>query len=76
METAEAVVRILEERHESYGNPEIMYSNLAKRWGVKGPEDVVLMMLDLKMARLQNGLHADSVDDVIGYALILRGMMS
>lgn len=65
-------------RQDSYGHPRDNFAATAALWnaylfqGVRsGPvteEDVALMMVLLKVARLENGYHQDSVVDIAGYA--------
>lgn len=73
------------DRNTAYGNPEDNFQNIADRWNLflacrfpeLGPrmaelltsEDVALMMIDMKMARLStNPTHRDSLVDIAGYA--------
>lgn len=68
---------IVEERGQSYGDATTLFNQIAKRWsltlGVQvSAEQVVLCMLDLKLARLSNDpTHVDSMVDVAGYAAVL-----
>jgi len=68
---------IVEERGQSYGDATKLFNQIARRWsltlGVEiSPEQVVLCMLDLKLARLSNNpTHTDSMVDVAGYAAVL-----
>lgn len=68
---------IVEERGQSYGDASKLFNLIARRWsltlGVEiSPEQVVLCMLDLKLARLSNDpTHTDSMVDVAGYAAVL-----
>ncbi len=68
---------IVEERGQSYGDATTLFNQIAKRWSLTlGVEitasQVVLCMLDLKLARLSNDpTHADSMVDVAGYAAVL-----
>jgi len=59
-------------RQAHYGKPEDNFKRIADRWsqtlGVEvKPWQVCVMMADLKLARLANGLHEDSFIDGIGY---------
>lgn len=59
------------ERKNTYGGNENFY-RIAERWEQQlgdeiAPWKVCLMMAELKMARLANGYHEDSVIDAIGY---------
>ena len=68
---------IVDERGQSYGDATKLFNQIARRWsltlGVEiSPEQVVLCMLDLKLARLSNDpTHTDSMVDVAGYAAVL-----
>ena len=64
-------------RQQSYGHPSENFSRLAERVkqhvGVDvEPWRVALLLAELKMARLANGYHADSVVDAVAY-LALAG---
>lgn len=69
------VTDILREREERYGDPAVLFADIAERWGgcLQTPltaAQVALMMMDLKLARLaHNGNHRDSLMDILGYAL-------
>ncbi|HUV65421.1 MAG TPA: DUF6378 domain-containing protein [Sedimentisphaerales bacterium] len=69
--------RILRERNGAYGEPAECMAAVAARWsttlGVSvTPAQVVLCMIDLKLARLAHDPgHHDSALDVIGYAALL-----
>lgn len=59
-------------RQAHYGPPHENFQRIADRWtqtlGVKvEPWQVCVMMADLKLARLANGMHVDSFVDGIGY---------
>lgn len=74
----EQATRTLAERGESYGSPQPLFENVAKRWSLTlGTEvsatQVVLCLIELKLARLNsNSKHHDSMVDVAGYAGILN----
>jgi hypothetical protein len=80
--TAEAMLShaadILAERSKTYGEPRQSMSAIAARWSITlghavTPAQVVLCLMDLKMARLQRDpSHRDSMVDLIGYATILH----
>lgn len=60
------------DRQKHYGTPQVNFQIIADRWtqflGVDiDPWQVCVMMADLKIARLRNGFHEDSVTDAIGY---------
>ena len=70
--------KVLEERHDDYGDAADQFSAIAARWSITlgmpvTPAQVALCMIDLKLARLTyDPRHIDSVVDVIGYAALLR----
>lgn len=74
--------KTLEERRDQYGDPDEQFAAVARRWSITlGVEvtaaQVVLCMIDLKLARLQhNPGHPDSAVDVIGYAALLKEVRS
>lgn len=61
-------------RQENYGSPESNFQKIADYWTLYlqrhiGPSDVALMMVLMKLARLQNKPdHEDSWIDICGYA--------
>jgi hypothetical protein len=69
---------VLADRSKTYGEPRQSMAVIAARWSVTlghpvSPAQVVLCMLDLKLARLQRDPgHQDSMVDVIGYAALLN----
>jgi hypothetical protein len=73
----EQSISTIEERQKVYGSPKENFEHIAKRWSLLlgitvTPAQVGLMMLDLKIARLQkNPGHYDSLVDVAGYAACL-----
>jgi hypothetical protein len=73
----EQSISTIEERQKMYGSPKENFEHIAKRWSLLlgttiTPSQVGLMMLDLKIARLQkNPGHYDSLIDVAGYAACL-----
>lgn len=65
------------DREKDYGRPSANFGNIASRWsqflGVEvKPWQVCLMMADLKIARIANGYHEDSVVDAIGYIALAK----
>jgi len=68
---------VLAERRAAYGDPATSMAAIAARWSVTlrrpvTPAEVVLCLIDLKLARLAHDpTHHDSVVDVIGYAALL-----
>lgn len=71
------LARVLAERRAAYGPAEIAMEAIAARWSVTlgrpiSPAQVVLCLIDLKLARLaRNPAHGDSIVDVAGYAALL-----
>jgi hypothetical protein len=69
---------ILAERRKTYGDPRLSMSAIAARWSITlghavTPAQVVLCLMDLKLARLQHDpAHRDSMVDLIGYATMLH----
>jgi hypothetical protein len=65
-------------RRREYGEPVDLFEQIAERWsltlGLKvSPPQVVLCLIDVKMARLaRDPRHLDSQVDVAGYAGCLR----
>ena len=73
----EEAATVLEARGKSYGDPAAAFTAIAERWSATlgrpiTAAEVVLCMIDLKLARLARdpGYH-DGVIDVIGYAALL-----
>ena len=70
--------KILNERQDEYGDPVELLTTISDRWSITTGEritreQVVLCMLDLKLARLAyDPRHFDSIVDVIGYAVLLN----
>jgi len=68
---------ILADRSKTYGAPRQNMAAIAARWSVTlghpvTPAQVVLCMLDLKLAPLaRDPRHLDSLLDVAGYAAVL-----
>jgi Domain of unknown function (DUF6378) len=65
-------------RRRDYGEPVDLFEHIATRWslalGTKvSPAQVVLCLIDVKMARLaRDPKHLDSQVDIAGYAACLR----
>ena len=80
--TAEAFLEhaagLVTRRRREYGEPVDLFEHIARRWsltlGIKvNPAQVVLCLIDVKMARLaRDPKHLDSQVDVAGYAACLR----
>jgi hypothetical protein len=69
----EAEQAIFGERNQNYGHPRDNFTHTAALWSAhKGVEfsaqEVAEFMVLLKLSRLQNGYHRDSVVDIAGYA--------
>ena len=68
---------VLEARGKSYGDAAAAFAAIAERWSATlgrpvTPAEVVLCMIDLKLARLaHHPEHRDSLVDIIGYAALL-----
>lgn len=68
----QAIALINGDRQREYGTPVQNFTRIADRWSQHldrtiWPAEVCLMMSELKLARLANGYHEDSVRDAIGY---------
>lgn len=67
----------VKERRAAYGHSTTMMASVARRWSetlgqTVTPEEVVLCLIDLKLARLAHDpQHRDSLLDVAGYAAVL-----
>jgi hypothetical protein len=65
-------------RRKTYGDPRAFMTVLAQRWSITlghpvTPAQVVLCLLDLKLARLRRDpKHQDPICDLAGYAAILQ----
>jgi hypothetical protein len=68
---------VIEHREGIYGPPQELFRHIARRWSLVlgidvSPAQVVLCLIDLKLARLtRDPSHLDSIVDVAGYAAIL-----
>lgn len=71
------------ERQRDYGHPLWNFIRIAIRWNIYfgsridmviTPVDVAMMMIDMKIARLQNTYTPDSILDVAGYASCISRM--
>jgi|GEM_PF-912752 len=79
-ETLEKAIDAVADRGLNYGSPEDNFNRIARRWqlhflnryGIKvtvDAHDVAQMMVDMKLARLENQpRHEDSWVDIAGYA--------
>jgi hypothetical protein len=74
----EHAASLVDRRRQEYGEPADLFEHVAARWsrtlGTRvGPAQVVLCLIDLKMARLaRDAKHLDSQVDDAGYAAVLR----
>jgi Domain of unknown function (DUF6378) len=77
-EMLHSAARLVADRRESYGDPAVLIAAIATRWSITLGQSVtagqvVLCMIDLKLARLAHDpAHLDSIRDVAGYAAVLR----
>lgn len=61
------------ERQSVYGSPYQNFSDIGRIWGAIlnipdiDPEQVALMMMGVKLARLKNKYHDDGIVDFLGY---------
>ena len=76
------VANVIAERSSQYGDASSNMAAIASRWSATlgreiTPAQVVLCLLDLKLARLAHDpSHEDSAIDVCGYAALLREVTS
>jgi hypothetical protein len=76
------VANVIAERSTQYGDVNLSMAAIATRWSVTlgrevTPAQVVLCLLDLKLARLAyDPAHEDSAVDVCGYAALLRQILN
>ncbi len=72
---------VVAERRTQYGDASAAMTALAARWSATlghaiTPAQVVLCLIDLKLARLAHDpAHEDSAVDVCGYAAVLRELL-
>jgi len=75
------VANVIAERSAQYGDASSNMAAIAARWSATlgrqiTPAQVVLCLLDLKLARLaRDPTHEDSAVDVCGYAALLRELL-
>jgi hypothetical protein len=75
------VAELVARRRREYGPPAEHFRQVACRWSATlgtrvTPEQVVLCLLDLKIARLAHDpTHCDSLVDVIGYSVVLHELV-
>ena len=79
----EAIALINGPRQQDYGSPSVSFDRIAKRWGQRmigqsgdlvSAYDAAMAMADLKMARLMQGYHRDSILDAICYLALAHEM--
>lgn len=69
---------VVAERRTIYGDPAASMATVARRWSITlgrpiTPAEVVLCLIDLKLARLgRDSKHQDSILDIAGYAAVLQ----
>ena len=69
---------VVAERRKVYGEPAAAMAVVARRWSITlgrpiTPAEVVLCLIDLKLARLgHDPKHQDSILDIAGYAAVLQ----
>lgn len=72
LKSAESIV--CSDRNQQYGDPENNFAQIANMWTAYlnvdiMPEDVAMMMIMLKIARVKTGSHkGDNYIDIAGYA--------
>lgn len=77
----EEAALVLQDRQAAYGAPDAAMAAIAARWSITlgtpvSPAQVVLCMIDLKLARLAHDpTYRDGAVDVIGYAALLPEVM-
>ena len=70
--------QVIADRNKTYGDAREAMTTIAARWSLTlghpvTPAQVVLCMMDLKLARLRRDpAHQDSMVDLIGYATVLH----
>ena len=76
LELLQKTADVVKQRGESYGSMLDNHTRIARLWSVLldkeiTPEQVALCMIAVKQARLmETPNHADSVQDILGYALV------
>jgi hypothetical protein len=79
-QTLQRAAKIIAQRGSTYGDAATSMSAVAARWSLTlghavTPAQVVLCMIDLKLARLAHDpKHHDSILDVLGYTALLPGV--
>ena len=67
----------ISDRTASYGSPEVNFKHIANAWSIVlkrkiTPYEVSIMMVHLKLARLVNDIHIDSIQDAAAYLAIAQ----
>jgi hypothetical protein len=76
-ELLEHAAGLVTRRRREYGEPVEVFEHIARRWSLTletriSPAQVVLCLIDLKLARLtRDPKHLDSIVDVAGYSALL-----
>lgn len=70
---------LIDQRQIDYALPEINLSRIAKSWSeylgfFVSPYDVCVMMTMLKLSRLCNGYHEDSLHDAASYLALAHSL--
>ena len=78
MNILEEAIKVTQERQVAYDKPEDNFNRICTRWnnylsdkypGIQlEPKDVAIMMIDMKLARIQWKYSRDSTVDIAGYA--------
>jgi hypothetical protein len=72
---------IITRRRRDYGDPTLLFEQIARRWSLTLGIDVsaaqtVACLIDVKMARLAHDpKHSDSITDIAGYAGVLAEVL-
>jgi hypothetical protein len=72
---------IVTRRRRDYGDPTLLFEQIAQRWSLTLGIDVsaaqaIACLIDLKLARLaRDPDHADSITDIAGYAACLAEVL-
>jgi Domain of unknown function (DUF6378) len=68
-------VETMQSRSIHYDDPEVNFDRIARAWSIFlkreiSSYEVAIMMVHLKLARLANGVHLDSIEDAASYLAI------
>lgn len=70
-------LQTFEDRRANYGLAKHHFQEIARRWSLTlnqqvTPQQVVICLMELKLARLkENPTHLDSIIDIAGYAAVM-----